>query len=122
VRGYLESEVLGDFGVAGTLEIRSPNIAPYLEQKLPNPTGEPIKFNAFDDWRLFAFADAGHAQIHNPLVDQQQHFDLASYGVGMRMKTLRYLNSVVFVGVPLTSQQVTLANHPRIGFRLWGEF
>ena len=38
------------------------------------------------------------------------------------MKTLRYFNSIVFVGVPLTNQQVTVANHPRFGFRLWGEF
>jgi hemolysin activation/secretion protein len=122
VRGYLESEVLGDYGVAGTLEVRSPNLAPYMEQKLPNPIGDPIKYNAFDDWRLFAFVDGGHARIHEPLVDQQSRFDLASYGVGMRMKTLRYLNSIVFVGVPLTSQQVTLANHPRFSFRVWGEF
>lgn len=122
VRGYLESEVLGDYGVAGTVEIRSPNLAPYMAQNLPNPIGDPIKFNAVDDWRFFAFADAGHARIHEPLVDQQSHFDLASYGVGMRMKTLRYFNSIVFVGVPLTNQQVTVANHPRFGFRLWGEF
>lgn len=40
----------------------------------------------------------------------------------MRMKTLRYLNSIVFVGMPLTSQQVTVANHPRFSFRVWGEF
>lgn len=122
VRGYLESEVLGDYGAAGTLEFRSPNLAPYMAQNLPNPLGDPIKYNAFDDWRFFAFADAGHARIHEPLVDQQSHFDLASYGVGMRMKTLRYFNSIIFVGVPLTNQQVTVANHPRFGFRLWGEF
>lgn len=122
VRGYLESEVLGDYGVAGTLELRTPNLAQYLEQKLPNPIGDPIKYNAFDDWRFFAFVDGANARIHEPLTDQQSHFDLASYGVGMRMKTLRYLNSIIFVGVPLTSQQVTVANHPRFSFRVWGEF
>ncbi|QOG23796.1 ShlB/FhaC/HecB family hemolysin secretion/activation protein [Bradyrhizobium sp. SEMIA] len=122
VRGYLESEVLGDYGVAGTLELRTPNLAQYMQQKLPNPLGDPIKYNAFDDWRFFAFVDGGNARIHEPLTDQQSHFDLASYGVGMRMKTLRYLNSIVFVGVPLTSQQVTVANHPRFSFRVWGEF
>lgn len=122
VRGYLESEVLGDYGVAGTLELRTPNLAQYLEQKLPNPIGDPIKYNAFDDWRFFAFVDGANTRIHEPLTDQQSHFDLASYGVGMRMKTLRYLNSIIFVGVPLTSQQVTVANHPRFSFRVWGEF
>ncbi|WP_080507340.1 ShlB/FhaC/HecB family hemolysin secretion/activation protein [Rhodopseudomonas palustris] len=122
VRGYLESEVLGDYGVAGTLELRSPNLAPYWEQTLENPTGAPVKFNVFDEWRFFAFADAGHAKIHNPLEEQQQRFDLASYGVGTRVKTLRYLNGIVFVGIPVTSQQVTVARSPLVSFRIWGEF
>ena len=122
IRGYLESEVLGDYGVAGTAELRTPNLAPYLEQKLQNPGSTPIKYNAFDELRFFTFADAGQVRLREPLTDQQNQFDLASYGVGMRMKTLRYLNSIVFVGVPLTSQQVTFANHPRISFRVWGEF
>lgn len=122
VRGYLESEVLGDYGAAGTLELRSPNLAPYLEQKLDNPPGAPVKFNAFDEWRFFAFADAGRARIYDPLPDQQSQFDLASYGVGMRLKTLQHFNSYFFVGMPLISQQVTLAHNPRVGFRVWGEF
>lgn len=122
VRGYLESEALGDYGVVGTLELRSPNIAPYLEQKLDNPLGQPVKFNAFDEWRFFAFADAGQVRIHEPLTEQQSKFDLASYGVGTRMKTLKHFNSIFFVGMPLISQQVTVANHPRFSFRIWGEF
>lgn len=122
IRGYLESEVLGDYGVAGTAELRTPNLAPYLEQKLANPGGTPIKYNAFDEMRFFTFADAGMVRLREPLTDQQNQFDLASYGVGVRVKTLRYLNGVFFVGVPLTSQQVTVANHPRVSFRVWGEF
>lgn len=122
VRGYLESEVLGDYGAFGTLELRTMNLAPYLEQKLDNPLGEPIKFNAFDEWRFFAFADAGRARIYDPLPEQQSQFDLASYGVGTQIKTLRHLNSLFFVGMPLISQQVTVANKPRFSFRIWGEF
>jgi hemolysin activation/secretion protein len=122
VRGYLESEVLGDYGIVGTLELRSPNIASHLEQKLENPLGQPVKFNAFDDWRFFAFADVGRARIHEPLPEQRSQFDLASYGIGTRLKTLKRFNSIVFVGMPLISQQVTVANHPRVGFRIWGEF
>lgn len=122
VRGYLESEVLGDYGVAGTLELRSPNIAPYMEQTYDVPGRQPVKLNIFNDWRFFAFADAGYARIHDPLPDQQYQFDLASYGVGMRMKTLDHLNAIVFVGMPLTTQQVTVSNHLRVSFRVWGEF
>jgi len=122
VRGYLESEVLGDYGVAGTFELRSPSLAPYFAQKLDNPLGEPIKFNVFDEWRFFAFADAGRAKINEPLPDQQSRFDLASYGLGTQLKTLNHFNGVFFVGMPLISQQVTVANHPRFSFRFWGEF
>jgi hemolysin activation/secretion protein len=122
VRGYLESEALGDYGVVGTFEMRTPNLGPYLEQKLDNPLGEAIKFNAFDEWRFFAFADAGRVKIHEPLAEQQSQFDLASYGVGTRLKTLKHFNSIFFVGMPLISQQVTVAHHPRFSFRIWGEF
>lgn len=122
VRGYLESEVLGDFGVVGTLELRTPSLAPYLEQKLENPLGERIKFNAFNEWRFYAFADVGRAGIHDPLPDQQAQFDLASYGVGTQLKTLNNFNGVFFVAMPLVSQQVTVAQHPMFSFRIWGEF
>lgn len=122
VRGYLETEALGDYGITGTLELRSPNVAPYLEQKLENPLGQPVKFNVFDDWRFFAFADAGRVRIHEPLIEQQVQFDLASYGVGTRIKTLKHFNSIFFVGMPLISQQVTVAHNPRFSFRIWGEF
>jgi hemolysin activation/secretion protein len=122
VRGYLESEVLGDYGVAGTFELRTPNLGAYLEQKQDNPSGEAVKSHPIDEWRLFAFADAGRAWIHEPLSEQKSQFDLSSYGVGVRMKALQHFNSYVFVGVPLISQQVTVARNPRVGFRVWGEF
>jgi len=122
VRGYLESEVLADYGVAGTVELRSPNIAPYFEVKSENPSGEPVKFNAIDEWRFFAFADVGRGWTYDPLPDQQSQFDLASYGIGARLKSMKYLNGIVFVAMPATSQQVTRANNPRVSFRVWGEF
>jgi hemolysin activation/secretion protein len=122
VRGYLESEVLGDYGAVGTIELRSPNLGTHFEQSLPNPPGEPVKFNVFDDWRVFAFFDAGRVRLKSPLAEQQQQFDLASYGAGTRFKVLQYMNGVVLVGMPLIGQQVTIANDPRVSFRLWGEF
>lgn len=122
VRGYLESEVLADYGVIGTLEMRSPSVASYFEQKLENPLGEPIKFNLFNEWRFYAFTDVGYAAIHDPLPEQQSEFDLASYGVGTQFKTINHFNGVFFIAMPLVNQQSTLANHPRFSFRIWGEF
>jgi hemolysin activation/secretion protein len=122
VRGYLESEVLGDYGVIGTLELRSPSVASMLNEKLGNPFGEDIKVKAFNDWRFYAFADVARAGIHDPLPDQQSQFSLASYGIGTQLKGVDHFNAVVFVAMPLNSQQVTQANHPRLSFRIWGEF
>lgn len=122
VRGYAESEVLGDYGFAGTVELRTPNIGQYLGQKLDNPLGEPIKFNPFNEWRFFAFGDAGRTRIFEPLAEQQSQFDLASYGFGMRIKFLKYFNGLGLVGIPLVSQQQTKAHDPHYKFRIWGEF
>lgn len=122
VRGYLESEVLGDTGVAGTVEVRTPNLGPLLTTTTTDDKGKEEKFSPFDEWRFFAFADAGRAWIFDPLPNQQAQFDLASYGIGTRLKSLKYFNSVVFVAMPTTNQQVTRANNPRVSFRVWGEF
>jgi hemolysin activation/secretion protein len=122
VRGYLETEALGDFGTVGTVELRTPDLAKYFEQTIPNPKGEATKFNLFKEWRFFGFADAGRAGIWEPLPDQQQQFDLASYGAGTRFKILDYWNGMIVVGVPVVTQQVTIAHKPRTSFRLWGEF
>jgi hemolysin activation/secretion protein len=122
VRGYAESEVLGDYGFAGTVELRTPNLGPFMAQKLPNPPGEPVNFNAFDEWRFFAFADAGRTRIFEPLAEQQSQFDLASYGFGTRIKFLKILNGMALVGIPLVSQQQTRAHDPNVKFRVWGEF
>jgi hemolysin activation/secretion protein len=120
VRGYLESEVLGDFGGSATVELRSPNLA--MQAVKDAKGGEAKKVDPMDDWTVFAFGDAGRARIWDPLQDQQEQFDLASYGVGTRFKFLKYGNGMVLLGVPLISQQVTVANKSRVSFRLWGEF
>ncbi len=123
VRGYLESETLGDFGGAATVELRSPSFGPAFTQTVKDPAkGEPEKFSPVDDWRVFCFADIGRVQIFDPLAEQQSVFDLASFGMGTNFKIMKYSNGMVLVAVPLISQQVTLANQPRVSFRLWGEF
>jgi hemolysin activation/secretion protein len=123
VRGYLESESLGDFGGSATVELRSPSFASYFTQMLPaNAKGESEKFNPIDEWKVFAFSDIGRVRIFDPLAEQQEQFDLASYGFGTRVKVMKYSNGLFLVAVPLTTQQVTIAHRPRVSFRVWGEF
>jgi hemolysin activation/secretion protein len=123
VRGYLESEALGDYGGSATIELRSPNFAPNFEQTLKDPPkGEPDKFNPIDNWNVFIFGDAGRVRIFDPLAEQQEQFDLASYGIGTNFKLMKYTNGMILIGVPVISQQVTIANKSRVSFRFWGEF
>jgi len=123
VRGYLESETLGDDGVVGNLELRSPNVGALLQKQMKDETGQgPARFTVFNDWRLFAFTDAGTAVVLQPLPEQQSRFDLWSYGIGARFKMFNYLNGMVAYSMPMISQAYTQANNPRVNFRIWGEF
>lgn len=123
VRGYLESEVLGDSGVAGNLELRSPNIGSLLQAQLKNESGEGApRFTTFNDWRFFVFADGGHATVLKPLPEQVSQFDVWSYGVGTRFKVFDYVSGMVAYSVPMVSQTYTQARDPRVNFRIWGEF
>jgi hemolysin activation/secretion protein len=109
VRGYLESEVLGDDAVAGTLELRSPPLAQYVS---PVITG----------WTVFLFGDAGEAKILDPLPEQQASFSLASVGVGTRVELADHLSGTVDVALPLITSVVTQADQPRVEFRVWVHF
>lgn len=114
VRGYLESEVLGDSGVLGALELRSPY--------LPGLAGRSADKSFIDDWRVYGFADGGTLSINEPLPNQVSSFSLGSIGGGTRIKLFHHLNGSVDAGVPLVSQTVTRAWKARATFRLWIDF
>lgn len=123
VRGYLESEVIGDDGVIGNLEARSPNLGEMLQKQMKDETGQGSpRFTTFNEWRLFAFADAGHVSIQRALPEQQDNFDLWSYGVGTRLKMFEGFNGLLAFSVPMTNQAFTRAGNPRVNVRIWGEF
>lgn len=123
VRGYLESETLGDNGVVGNIELRSPNVGDMLQKQMKDETGQgQARFTIFNEWRLFGFADAGTVSILEPLPEQQSKFDVWSYGVGTRFKMFDYLNGTIVYSVPMVSQAYTEARNPRVNFRIWGEF
>jgi hemolysin activation/secretion protein len=123
VRGYLESEVLGDNGVVGNLELRSPNVGDLLQKQIKGEAGQAsAHFTTFNEWRFFAFADAGVATVLHPLTDQQSKFDVWSYGVGTRFKVFDYVNGMVAYSVPMVSQTYSQARDPRVNIRIWGEF
>lgn len=108
VRGYLQSEAVGDDGVFGSLELRSPTF-PWLTSFI-------------QDWRLFAFVDAANLYVIEALADQQNTFTLYSTGLGTRFQVLRYLSGNADVAFPMRSGPDTKAWRPVVNFSVKTEF
>jgi hemolysin activation/secretion protein len=109
VRGYLESEELGDNAIFGSAEMRSPSLGDFLGK-------------AVDEWRFYLFGEGGELTIDDPLPEQQSQFKLASVGAGTRIKLVSHLNGSFDVGLPLDNGPQTNAYEALLTFRLWAEF
>ncbi len=109
VRGYLEGEVFGDNAIVGTFEVRTPQLLGWLPGK-------------GHEWRLYAFVDAALLTLHEPLPEQEDRFELASFGVGSRMQLFEYLNGSIDLALPLIDQGRTDSYDPFLSFRIWAEF
>jgi hemolysin activation/secretion protein len=109
VRGYLEGEIPGDNGLAGSVELRSPSLLSWINQK----PGE---------WRVYGFFDAAYVNINNPLPQQTAYWTLASIGAGTRLNLFDHLHSSLDAGCPLTTETETIAHHWQFTFRVWGDF
>jgi hemolysin activation/secretion protein len=109
VRGYLESEALGDYGVLGQAELRSPSLARYLGPKVSSV-------------RLHIFTDVGAADIRQPLPGQTASNTFVSVGFGARMRMLNHLSGSLEDAFPLTDGPTTHAGSQRVLFRLTGDF
>ena len=119
-RGYLEAEAVGDNGIFGTLEFRSPSFLATTRNvgegtaASEKPTG--------NEWRLYAFCDAGTLTLHDPLPDQESSFRLASIGIGSRVQLFDHVNGSIDLAMPLTSLTDTGVHDTRLTFRVWAEF
>ena len=109
VRGYLESEALGDNALLGSVELRTPSLGNWLGKEV-------------DDLRLYVFSDGGVLTINDPLPEQKEKYTLASVGAGTRVKLLNHLNGSLDVGVPLLLGVQTNPYDILLTFRLWAEF
>ncbi len=72
VRGYFQSETLGDTGIYAQAELRTPVLVKSVSW--------------LKDWRLLAFVDAGEVKVKSPLPQQIARNTLGSFGVGTRLK------------------------------------
>jgi hemolysin activation/secretion protein len=109
VRGYSESQALGDYGAAGQFELRSPSFA--------SAAGRMVQ-----EARVHAFVDAGYARIHDPLPEQSVSETLVSTGLGAAFKAFAHLNGALEVAAPLSSPGGHKQKDINVLFRLWSEF
>jgi hemolysin activation/secretion protein len=109
-RGYLESAVMGDNALFGTLELRTPSLGGLAWLKPVN------------DWRFFVFGDAGMLNLRDALPDQTSHFELASVGAGSRLRLWEHANGVLTLGMPLIGQGDTHPGDWLLLFRVWADF
>ncbi len=119
-RGYLEAEAVGDNGIFGTLELRSPSFLATTrkvgegDSASEKPTG--------NEWRFYAFCDAGTLTLHDPLPQQESSFHLASVGIGSRIQLFDHFNGSVDLAMPFTSLTDTGLRDTRVSFRVWADF
>lgn len=93
IRGYQPSELLGDYGVTGSFELRTP--IPGLEKVLP-----PQIKNWSNNIKLAVFYDWGYTKEHNDLYGYPSNF-LHSVGVGTYINLTDAMYLQVGVGIPL---------------------
>jgi hemolysin activation/secretion protein len=111
VRGYYESQELGDDGASAQLQFETPSLA-----------GKRLGIN---DLRLFAFADGAMLRVRDPLSSQVPTSRLLSVGGGISLRAFDYLNLSTLLAAPLrekSSVPMDIGNSLRGQFRLWAEF
>lgn len=110
VRGYLQSEAIGDRGASAQIELHSPALAPR------------IGVNALSRFELLAFVDAGHVSLRETTADQQDEFDLVGVGLGARLDLFRRVHSQLDYAWALRDAPATDSGHPELHFSLRSEF
>ncbi len=110
VRGYLEATALGDTGIFGSLEFRTPSLIGGGREDRAN------------EWRFYAFVEGGRLILNDPLPGQIEAFDLASIGIGSRIRFRDHFTGSLDVGLPLIEQANGMANDVTLTFRLGMEF
>ena len=80
IRGFGERELADDIGVAGSVELYSPNIFKYLS--VPK-----------SQLKALAFYDTGYLERNKPLPGEKETRNAASTGVGLRLAIDKYLSA-----------------------------
>ena len=93
LRGYQPAEIIGDYGVTGTAEIRFP--VPFMRAILPQ------KFEYLEDrFKLALFYDWGFVKEHDHIYNYPQNF-LHSVGFGSYINLTKTISAQFGLGFPI---------------------
>ncbi|MEQ1485221.1 ShlB/FhaC/HecB family hemolysin secretion/activation protein [Methyloglobulus sp.] len=109
IRGYFETQALSDNGLSGSLELRSPRLA-------------PLSFDYIDKLQALAFVDGGVGGIKQALPGSPKSYSLASAGFGVRFQMWKYFNGVLDLGFPLLTLDPVKAGDPKLHFSVAAAF
>lgn len=95
LRGYQPSELIGDYGVAGSVELRTPipGIKSIFPKKYEDAWARKVKLVLFYDW--------GYVREHKELYNYATNF-LHSVGVGTNINITDALSFQIGIGFPLS--------------------
>ncbi|MBC7804467.1 MAG: ShlB/FhaC/HecB family hemolysin secretion/activation protein [Candidatus Parcubacteria bacterium] len=108
VRGYLESEVLGDDGLRASLELRAPSFATGIE--------------AIRQFNLVAFYEGARVTLKDPLPGQADKFSLSGAGFGLRLRGWNTVTAALDLAWPLKATANTRSGEAVLRFKLAYEF
>ena len=112
VRGYEPGVILGDYGLMGSFETRTP--VPYIKAILPKKLEhleDKVKFVMFYDW--------GYVKEHGNMYDYPLNF-LQSVGTGLHFYLNDYLSASCSVGIPVGQKRYQGAD-ARLNFAINSE-
>ncbi len=107
-RGYDPSEIVGDDGVVGKVELQ---------------WNKPFDIQAVDKYHVYTFYDVGRVWNDDPVTASQKTDTVASTGLGVRATFAKDINAGVMVALPLNRDvQTTGDQGMRIFFNLSKDF
>jgi hemolysin activation/secretion protein len=109
IRGYFETQALADDGMIGSVELRSPHLA-------------PNDWDSINKLQALVFVDGGRGWIQQALPGNATGYDLASAGLGMRFQLWKYFVGILDLGIPLLDLDVVKKGDPKLHFNIATEF
>ncbi|MEN9758035.1 MAG: hypothetical protein RL755_2222 [Pseudomonadota bacterium] len=107
VRGYYQTQQLGDDGLNASFELQSPALT---------------QWEFAQNLRAHAFFDYGYLWIQKPLSPSPANYQLAGTGIGFRAQLFKHFVSELDWAYPLYTQSTVNAGNQRIDFRFAYEF